>query len=83
MINAEITARENCEFLKHDENNYGNKFDSQHASTSSINKKNVVFLKAKHILVINVMLLSMFKPDEIPLKRNVTDFIPSRIAVQK
>ena len=34
----EITARENCEFLKHDENNDVNKFNSQHALTSGINE---------------------------------------------
>ena len=33
----EITARENCEFLKHDENNV-NKLYSQHALTSGINE---------------------------------------------
>ena len=32
-INAEITAQENYKFLKHNENNDGNKFNSQHALT--------------------------------------------------
>ena len=88
-INAEITARKNYEFLKHDENNDGNKFNSQHALTSGINRKSVVFVKVKHTTVIDGMLLLMFKPDEISLKRNVTALIgsnkviPRRIAVQK
>ena len=46
-INAEITARENYEFLKHDENNDGNKFNSQHALASGINKKKCCFCKSE------------------------------------
>ena len=46
-INVVITARENYEFLKHDENNDGNKFNSQHTLTSGINKKKCCFCKSE------------------------------------
>ena len=46
-IHAEITAWENYEFLKQDENNDGNKFNSQNALTSSINKKKCCFCKSE------------------------------------
>lgn len=45
-INTEVTARENDELLKHHENN-DDKFNSQHALTSGINKKNCFFCKSK------------------------------------
>ena len=38
-INAEITTRENYQFLKHNENNDGNKFNLHRVLTSGINKK--------------------------------------------
>ena len=65
-INAEIIARENYEFLKHDESNYNNKLNSQHALASGINKRSVVFVTLKQSRAINALLLLVFKPDEIP-----------------
>ena len=47
MINAEITARENYEFLKHDENNDYNKSNSQHALANGISKKKSRFCESE------------------------------------
>ena len=74
-INAEITAREKSKKLKHDENNDGNKLNFQHVLASGINKKKCYFVKVKHTTVIDVMMLLMFQPDEIFLKRNVIALI--------
>ena len=48
-INSEITARENYEFLKHDEHeeNDRKKYEPKHALTSGINKKKCCFCKSE------------------------------------